>query len=320
MPPQTSLLVQALFFSLLTASSFVAGCGGGGNDDPSGNGGQPGAAGSSGTAGRAGSGGPAGAGGMAPLVPGCTPMPFTSSGTLTGRYGKTHLTSNGRDYFLQVNQWNTAAAGNQTVAYGGSTVFKMTDQTANAATNGAPTGYPSIFIGANNNNSTTGSNLPKAVSSLSSVLTTWNWTDAGTIADYTNNSFNAAYDVWFSTSASGEPSASGPSGGFLMVWLHDPRDAQPIGSVTTANVTIPGVPGAWDVWVGKNGNKPCISYVPRTPIMSLSFDLNLFIKDAVANRTGTIQSNWYLTNVFAGFEIWRGGVNIETTGFCAVVQ
>ena len=300
MVPKTSLLVHALFLSLVAASSYVAGCGGGGNDDPSGAGGQPGAAGSPGTAGRAGS------GGMAPLVPGCTPTPFDSAGTLTGRYGKTHLSSSGRDYFLQVNQWNTAAAGNQTMAYGGSTVFKMTAQTANAATNGAPTGYPSIFIGANNNNSTTGSNLPKAVSSLSSVLTTWSWTDAGTISDDMNNSFNAAYDVWFSTSAAGEPSASGPSGGYLMVWLHDPRDAQPIGSISAGNVTIPGVPGAWDIWIGNNGTRPCISYVPRAPIMSLSYDLNLFIKDAVTNRPNTIQSSWYLTNVFAGFEIWRG--------------
>jgi hypothetical protein len=288
-------------------------CGGG--DD---NGGQAG----SGPAGRGGTPGAAGSGGQAPLVPGCTPEAFTSSGTLTGPYGTTHLSAAGRDYFLQVNQWNTAAtgSGNQTMAYGGSTVFKMAAQPKTAPTNGAPTGYPSIFIGANNNHSTSGSNLPKAVSQISSVLTTWNWADAGTSTDYTNNSYNAAYDVWFSPNAGGEPSASGPAGGFLMVWLYDPRDAQPIGSVMYAGVTIPGVPGIWDVWVGKNGSKPCISYLPRTPLMSLSFDLNLFIKDAVNNRPNTILSSWYLTNVFAGFEIWRGAVNVETTGFCAVVN
>ena len=38
----------------------------------------------------------------------------------------------------------------------------------------------------------------------------------------------------------------------------------------------------------------------------MSFDLNLFIKDAVTNRPNTILSGWYLTNVFVGFEIWRG--------------
>ena len=48
--------------------------------------------------------------------------------------------------------------------------------------------------------------------------------------------------------------------------------------------------------------------------------LNEFIKDAVANRPNTILSTWYLTNIFTGFEIWRGGVNLESTSFCAVVN
>jgi hypothetical protein len=221
---------------------------------------------------------------------------------------------------VQVNKWNTAASGSQTMSYGGSSFFKMTTQTATAATNGAPTGFPSIFIGANANHSTTGSNLPKQVSSLTEVLTTWIWNDAGTRSDTANNSYNATYDVWFSTNAGGDPSASAPSGGYLMVWLHRPSDAQPIGSISALNVTIPGVPGGWDVWVGMNGSKPCISYVSRSSTLSLSYDLNNFIKDAVTNRTGTIQSGWYLSNVFVGFEIWRGGMNIETTSFCAVVK
>ena len=54
--------------------------------------------------------------------------------------------------------------------------------------------------------------------------------------------------------------------------------------------------------------------------LSLSFDLNRFIQDAVNNRPNTIQSGWYLSNVFTGFEIWRGGVNLESTGFCAAVN
>jgi hypothetical protein len=51
---------------------------------------------------------------------------------------------------------------------------------------------------------------------------------------------------------------------------------------------------------------------------SLSFDLNLFIKDAVAR--GYIQNTWGLTNVFAGFEIWSGGVGLETTDFAVTVN
>jgi hypothetical protein len=50
----------------------------------------------------------------------------------------------------------------------------------------------------------------------------------------------------------------------------------------------------------------------------MDFDLNDFIKDALA-RGGSVQNSHYLTNIFVGFEIWRGGVNLETLSFCAQV-
>jgi len=40
----------------------------------------------------------------------CTPGVLTPSGTLLGRYGSRHVTADGRDYFLQVNEWNATAA------------------------------------------------------------------------------------------------------------------------------------------------------------------------------------------------------------------
>jgi len=269
-----------------------------------------------------GSGGATGSGGAdgdpGPLIPGCTPAALSSQGTLKGQYETAKVMAGGREYFLQVNEWNSTSP--QTMSYGGSYAFKMTEQMGVGQTSGGPAGFPSLFIGANSNHSTNGSNLPKQVSALQSVLTTWTWNDNGTLADTTANIFNATYDVWFSTSAAGEPSAYTPTGGFLMVWLHKPTGAQPIGSVKYSSVTIPGVAGKWNVWVGMNGKVPCISYVATPSTKSLSTDLNAFIKDAVANRAGTIQSSWYLTNVFTGFEIWKGGVNVESTAFCAVVE
>jgi hypothetical protein len=86
------------------------------------------------------------------------------------------------------------------------------------------------------------------------------------------------------------------------------------------DVTIPGVSGTWDIWIGPNGTRPCISYVRTETTMALSFDLNVFIKDAVMNRPNTIQSSWHLTNIFTGFEIWTGGVGLESTAFCAIVN
>jgi hypothetical protein len=223
---------------------------------------------------------------------------------------------------MQVNEWNTDATGAQTMAYGGSYFYKMTQQDGVVATNGGPTGFPSIFIGANNRHATAGSNLPKQVSTLTSVPTSWTWNDAGTLADEEANIYNATYDVWFATDPvpATEGNASGPSGGFLMVWYHKPVHAQPIGQVMWPAVTIPGVSGTWDIWLGKNGTEPCISYVRTDTILSLSFDLNLFIQDAVANRPNSIQSTWHLTNIFSGFEIWQGGINLESTSWCAAVN
>ncbi len=250
---------------------------------------------------------------------GCVPQPLTTSGTIKGQYGTALVCAGPQQYYLQVNEWNSTAP--QTISYGGDTAFKVTEQQGKAATNGGPTGYPCLFIGANSGHSTGCSNLPKQVSTLTTVPTTWSWNDRGTMADPTTNVYNAAYDVWFSIGPEGDPSDFSPSGGFLMVWLYDPPSAQPIGSVAPENrgITIEGVSGTWDVWTGYNGSKPCISYVRTEPSLTLSFDLNRFIRDAVENRPGTIEDSWYLTNVFAGFEIWSGGVGLESTSFCAVV-
>lgn len=249
---------------------------------------------------------------------GCTPAEFTgSAGTLkTGL--KTFCLGN-RQYTLQLNQWNSSEP--QAMSYGGGDFyFKMTEQQASVATNGGPTGYPSMFIGENGGRRTRGSGMPKRVSEIASAPTTWNWKDNGA-TDSATNIYNSAYDVWFSVNAEGDPDSFTPTGGYLMVWLHKPSKAQPIGSVKASDVTISEVSGTWDVWIGRNGSVPCISYVrtDKDPAYSMSFDLNAFIRDSVEKRSGTITDDMYLTNIFTGFEIWSGGVGVETTSFCAAV-
>jgi hypothetical protein len=249
---------------------------------------------------------------------GCTPARMTQIGELRGPYGTLAPSIGGQQYFMQVNQWNSTAP--QIMAYGGDYFFKMTQQDAVTSTSGPPTGFPSMFIGANADHVTANSNLPKQVGTLTSVPTTWLWNDNGLMADESANIWNSAYDVWFSTNPAGEPSAYAPSGGYLMVWLYDPPAAQPIGRVLYPGVTVAGVDGTWDVWVGPNAGKPCISYVRTESSLSLSTDLNFFIRDAVENRPSTILDEWYLTNVFIGFEIWQGGAGLETTSFCVTVN
>jgi hypothetical protein len=234
----------------------------------------------------------------------------TGSGTLTAQYDTAHVTCSGKDYIVQNNAWGSTAG--QTITYGPGTKFKVTVQNG-TGTGGNPASFPSIFTGANANHTTAGSGLPRAVSSIAtgSLSTSWTWASNGATGSY-----NAAYDVWFSTSSAGEPTASSPSGGYLMVWYEKPTANQPIGT-SVASTTIDGK--NWNVWYGNNsGNgKPCVSYVAQQTINSMTYSLGDFIQDAVTR--GYLQSSWYLTNVFAGYEIWSGGIGLETTDFAVTV-
>jgi hypothetical protein len=59
--------------------------------------------------------------------------------------------------------------------------------------------------------------------------------------------------------------------------------------------------------------------VSTTPLDSLSFDLNKFIQDAVANNY-YVKSTMNLSIVFAGFEIWAGGDGLQVKQYCAQVN
>jgi hypothetical protein len=282
------------------------------------------AAGSGGSsAGGAGNGnGAAGSGGSTGMMTGSAgsgsvdPGMNTGSGMLTDKYASAMVMRDGKNYVVQNNVWGADAT--QTLTYTGTT-FEVTSQTGNTPSSGpnaiGPVSYPSVFIGSNNNRTTQGSNLPIAISAIKSVKTAWS------VKTGVPGTYNAAYDVWFSTGSGGDPAA--PSGGYLMVWFYKPSNAQPIGPQASAQgVTIPGVKGTWDVWIGPNtgnSNRPVISYVATSPIDSMEFDLNAFIQDAL-KRPNALQSSWYLTNVFAGFEIWSGGTGLKTTSFYATVE
>jgi hypothetical protein len=242
----------------------------------------------------------------------------SGAGTITQQYGDAHVMCP-KDYIVQNNAWGQNPFSGQTVTFGPGSKFKVTAQSGTGQ-NTSPEGYPSIWTGAYNNRSTTGSGLPRAISQIAagSVQTSWTWADNGA-----SGSYNAAYDVWFSTGSGGDPTASGPSGGYLMVWFYKPSDNQPIGSTLSngmGNATIGGKP--FSVWYGQNGNKPVVSYVAQQSFTSWTYSLGDFIQDAIKRNCGSamcLNSSWYLTNVFAGFEIWRGGVGLETKDFGVTV-
>jgi glycosyl hydrolase family 12 len=241
-----------------------------------------------------------------------------TSGTVTQQFGSAEIGAGGaKTYFLQSNWWQTYAS--ETEDYKGLSFIVHNPQGASVpASNGAPMGFPSLFIGQYAGNATAGSNLPKQVSALTSVPTIYK----------TNNSsigmsdHNAAYDVWFTannTPLSPSQGNPGAGGAYLMVWMFKPTDRQPRGSDNGhTGQTVSGVSGTWNVWVDST-NPPCVSYVSTAPLDGLEFDLNDFIKDAVARSYG-LTSSMYLSIVFGGFEIWGGADGIQLSQFCVSVN
>jgi hypothetical protein len=241
----------------------------------------------------------------------------SGAGTLSAQYDTVKVNCP-KEYIIQNNAWGQSPYAGQTVMAGPGAKFKVTAQAATGTT--TPEGYPSIFTGANSGRTSASSGLPRAISSIAagSLQTSWAW-DASSVTG--TNSYNAAFDVWFSTGSGGDPSLGAPSGGYLMVWYYKPNDNQPIGStITNGSVTIGGK--QFNIWYGTNNGKPVVSYVAMSSFNSWTFSLGDFIQDAIKRSCGSamcLNSSWYLTNVFAGFEIWKGGVGLQTTDFGVTV-
>jgi hypothetical protein len=241
-----------------------------------------------------------------------------ASGTVAQQFGSAQIGAGvAKTYFLQSNWWQTYA--NETESYAGLSFTVHNPQGASVPqSNGAPMGFPSIFIGQYAGNSTTGSNLPKQVSALTSVPTIYETNNAS----IGMSNHNAAYDVWFTQNGTPLPrsqSNPGTGGAYLMVWMFKPTDRQPRGNDSgRADQTVAGVSGSWNVWVDTT-EPPCVSYVSTTPLDGLAFDLNQFIKDAVAKRYG-VTNSMYLSIVFGGFEIWGGADGMQLSQFCATVN
>lgn len=208
--------------------------------------------------------------------------------------------------------------GQYDISYNGPS-FTITNFSGSAPTSGAPMGYPSLFIGSagGDGQATNGSNLAKQVSALTDIPTAWRWSGTGT-------EFNVAYDVWFSpTAGDGGPG----SRSFLMVWFHKTGGVYAEGEGeqhSGGQATINGK--TFSTYVSQQfEGRPIISYVASSMISEWSFDLNDFITDAktrtsTAQGTPVISDSLYLTNVFAGFEVWSGISNLKTDKFCIQVK
>jgi hypothetical protein len=252
------------------------------------------------------------------------------SGTIGGSGGtdldfqRVKVKVGGKSYIIQNNNWGNPGGSNQTITYKDNS-FKVTAMDGSGSS--APASFPSIYIGANGDtqsglfSTSSDDHLPKQISAITSLMTTFKFTTTGNM--------NAAYDIWFSDHVPTACYGDGISG-FIMLWFHQPSGFHPIGDAAIAsNVAIGG--SSWNVWKGprggtgasqgtcsvQNSSATVISYVATSDMPNVTnLDLKPFFTDAVGRG---FSSSFYLTDLFAGFEIWSGGTGAEVKEFTAAV-
>jgi cellulose 1,4-beta-cellobiosidase len=203
-------------------------------------------------------------------------------------------------YSVQTDEWNSSAT--QCVSTSGGADFKVTQSAINAATNGAPGSYPSIYRGCHWGSCTQASGLPLQVSGLGDPTTSWSTTQP------TSGTYDTAYDIWFNKTAT---TNGQPDGAELMIWLNHRGPVQPAGSLV-GTVSLGGY--IFDVWYAPMGGWNYIAYVLQSGRASITnLDLGTVARDVV--RRGYLDPSWYLIGVEAGFELWQGGAGMTTNSF-----
>ena len=102
----------------------------------------------------------------------------------------------------------------------------------------------------------------------------------------TNVVANVAYDIFLSSSASGDNEYE------IMVWLAALGGAGPISSTGSpvATTTIAGV--KWSLYSGKNGNMTVYSFVASSTTTNFSGDMLDFLKYLQSNQGLSSSRNW----------------------------
>jgi Glycosyl hydrolase family 12 len=225
--------------------------------------------------------------------------PASADTQICEQYGSTTI---GGRYVVMNNRWGTSAQQCITVTGSG---FRITTQQGTGSTSGAPVSYPAVFAGCHYTNCSPGTNMPIRVGAIQSATSSIDYTFVS------GATYDAAYDIWLDPS----PKKDGVAQQEIMIWFNRQGSIQPIGSVT-GNVNIGG--RSWQVWTGSNGSNQVVSYVSSSPINSWSFSVLDFIRDT--KTRSSVNDNWYLTSIQAGFEPWIGGAGLAVNNFSASVN
>jgi len=204
------------------------------------------------------------------------------------------------------DQWATYQLGNYTIynniwgsGAGSQTLYVNTSSssapnwwvTANHPNTGGIKSYPNAKYAVN---------LPRALSGISSVPSSWSVSRPNTGA------YNSAYDVWLN-GYSWE----------IMIWINWYGAVGPLGSQQASNQSIAGA--TWNVYRGNNGSNEVVSFLRTSNTNSVSnMDVKAFL-NWIVNR-GWFSSSTTLTEVQAGFELTSGSGTWTTNSFSTAVN
>ncbi len=155
--------------------------------------------------------------------------------------------------------------------------------------------FPHLSIGWDGDISrTTSAQFPLRLSPARSVMVDFS------IAGVTTGTYNAAFDIWLSSSTQPSPSTYSHE---ILLYLHG-RDTFPAGS-PVATVTIGGHEFDFYDRPSDLGAWRFIVFYPKAPIISGRFDLSQFF-DFMVSRGVMTRANTYLATVQLGYEIVDG--------------
>ena len=225
--------------------------------------------------------------------------PASADTQMCGRWDATAV--DGGRYTVQNNRWGTDATQCTTARNGG---FTLDSADGSVVAAGPPKSYPSIVAGCHWGRCSTAPGLPVRADQVGGART-------AVSIDRAPGRWNAAYDIWFSST----PTAAGQADGTeLMIWLDRGGDPAPIGS-PNGRVSIGGA--SWTVWQGgasQGGTGwDVISYVREQGTTSADLALKPFVDEAVAR--GALDPSSFMTSVQFGFEPWEGGAGLAARGF-----
>jgi hypothetical protein len=167
--------------------------------------------------------------------------------------------------------------------------------------------FPYIFLGCSWGLCTPGSGLPARVSQLASPLTNWD------ISTNASGSWDATYDIWFDK----QPITTGQAtGAELMIWLNSRGRATP--GPRTKIVWADHARWYLHSWITQHAGFKwrLIQFRRVQPVDRVTnLHLSAFIDQLESQHW--VRPWYWMLNVDAGFEIWRGGQGLATNWFGA---